>query len=536
MEERMHRSRSKQDVSRFRGRTHLWTYGTLFVLGLATSVASAQAPQGLITPPDPLLEEIRRQDAELELLRQRLAQMQSAQPSGPAPVGYEQAASGRPQTAGLESPPADSAMPQIQGAGYAASSLDDISRRLDTIEKHLAKSAAEKKSDEGWVDLSGEKWNVKLGGHLQGDYINWVNADPAIVGAQDYFEFRRARLLADGTGFGVFDFRIQIDVEPEAETDDGVTGPVVTLKDAYLTMHETEWFGRIRVGNFFVPFSLEQVTNDTNNIFLERSIPTTGVFTADREVGVASYNFSEDKNFSWTYGAFFDSISEATKEKIDDNQGYRVSGRVTWVPYYDEITNGRYVVHTGAGILYTHDQDDLVRFRARPQIHEGPRLIDSGVLNATNYTATNVELATVLGPLSLQSELFATAVQLNAGDTVNLYGAYAYASYFLTGENRVYEREGQHGAQFGRTVPFSNFFCVPGCHGYGAWEAKARWSYLDLDEVNAGRYNDFTIGMNWYWTERIRVMFDWIHPITTEDTTFGSTESDLLASRFDFNF
>ena len=69
----------------------------------------------------------------------------------------------------------------------------------------------------------------------------------------------------------------------------------------------------------------------------------------------------------------------------------------------------------------------------------------------------------------------------------NLYGAYVYCSYFLTGENRIYERFGQHGAQFGRNVPYSNFFWVPGCCGPGAWEVKARTSYLDLNEVDARR-------------------------------------------------
>ena len=47
-------------------------------------------------------------------------------------------------------------------------------------------------------------------------------------------------------------------------------------------------------------------------------------------------------------------------------------------------------------------------------------------------------------------------------------GGYMYASYFLTGENRIYERFGQHGAQFARNVPYTNFFLVPGCVGLAA--------------------------------------------------------------------
>ena len=65
---------------------------------------------------------------------------------------------------------------------------------------------------------------------------------------------------------------------------------------------------------------------------------------------------------------------------------------------------------------------------------------------------------------------------------------------------------------------------------------KARWSHLDLNNFNAGQYNDFTLGFNWYWSDRVRMMFDWIHPITSEQAIFGATSSNILASRFDFNW
>src|SRR4029079_13936267 len=118
------------------------------------------------------------------------------------------------------------------------------------------KAEGDKKADDGWKDVSGEKWTVKPFGHVQGDYINWVDAAPAIHGpppanrTQDYFEFRRVRLGAEGTGYGVYDLRLMLDAEPEAEADDGVTTPVVEIKDAYLTIQETEYLGRVRFGNF----------------------------------------------------------------------------------------------------------------------------------------------------------------------------------------------------------------------------------------------------------------------------------------------
>lgn len=413
--------------------------------------------------------------------------------------------------------------------------VDELRARLDALEKSQAADRTRKKASGEWVDVSDEKWTVKLGGHVQLDYVVWPYADPSIDGAQNYFSYRRLRLVADGTGYGMYDFRLQMTLEPGQGSADDITASA-DVKDAYFTIHDVPRLGRIRIGNFFVPFSLEQVTNDTNNIFHERSIPTQGIFSADREVGVALYNCTPDLDVTWTTGIFFDDINDTNKARIDNNQGYRLSGRLTWLPYYDEPSGGRYLIYSGIGVLHTDDQNDSLRLRARPQIQRGPVLIDSGSLPADTYTTGNLEGAVVLGPVTVQTEAFLSTVHLTTGERALADGAYVHLSYFLTGENRVFERFGQHGAQFGRNRPFTNFFITPGGIGWGAWEFKTRWSRLSLTEFDRGQYNDLTTGFNWYWSDRTRWMFDWVHPITSSQTVFGDTESDLFAMRFDFNW
>lgn len=384
-------------------------------------------------------------------------------------------------------------------------------------------------------------WTIRMGGHVQTDWVGWASASPAIVGDQNYFEFRRLRLVADGVGYGNLDFRLQMTLEPEA-VGESPPGTVVSpdVKDAYLTVHHLPVLGRLRAGNFFVPFGLEQVTNDTNNVFLERSIPTQGIFTPDREVGVAFYNANADETLTWAGGVFLDSISEGLKERIDDNQGLRMSGRLTWLPWASD--DNRELLHTGIGILHTDDQDSTLRFRTRPQVHEGPRLIDSGPLSANRSTTFNLEAARVYGPWTLQGEAYLTTLDPSDRDQIWLQGAYLHSSWFLTGENRQFDRFGQHGAQFGRNRPSRDWSfrgdggCDPQGQGLGAWELKARWSWLDLHQAGAGQYHDLTCGFNWYWNERTRIMFDWIHPMTSADTVFGSTRSDLLGLRLDFNW
>lgn len=521
-----------------------WLLSLASVSCIAVGLVQAQAPQ---VPADAegIYERLERQEAEIQWLRTQLIGNSSVPTESSALSTPPQPQQQAMLPSYVESDQGIVSLPFVSAPEATATEMDTVLRRLETLEKNAARAGEEKKPTDGWTDMSTEKWTVKMGGHVQMDYINWADADSPPIPAQNYFEFRRLRLTAEGTGYGVYDFRLQMTLEPPTTgttvapvPDLGTPIGTPSIKDAYFSMNEIPLVGRMRIGNFFVPFGLEQVTNDTFNIFLERSIPTENIFCASRQVGLAQYNATDDRNITWSTGIFFDSNNdtEFLKKRIDDNQGLRASGRLTWLPYYDEPSNGRYLVHTGMGILYTKDNDQRVRFSARPQIHEGPRLIDSGTLNADEFTTGNLEFATVWGPFTLQSEAFVSNINMVTGSNVSIGGAYAHASYFLTGENRVYERFGQHGAQFGRNVPFTNFFAVPGAVGSGAWEMKARWSYLDLDPLNRGQYNDVTAGFNWYWSDRTRVMFDWIHPVTTADTTFGARNSDLIAMRFDFNW
>jgi len=429
------------------------------------------------------------------------------------------------EAADLEAPPAPA--PDLDKL------LADLRKRLEQLEQ--AKANAGTGGSAAARDIPADRWNVRLGGHVQLDYINWASADPAIggnPGPQDYFEFRRLRLVADGVGYENCDFRLQMTLEPETvgESLGKATSPDV--KDAYFSVNDIPGLGRFRIGNFFVPFGLEQVTNDTNNVFLERSIPTQGIFTADREVGVALYNSTDDQTVSWSTGAFFDGINDALKERIDDNQGLRLSGRLTWNPIFEN--DGSTVLHTGVGLLYTQDQDDSVRFRTRPQIHEGPRLLDSGILSADAFTVGNLELAAVMGPVTLQSEAYLAT--LNGGQPGSAGGWYAHASWFVTGEHRMYEQFGQHGPQFGRNKPSRNLSVRSDTLAPGAVELKSRYSTLLLDQFDRGAYHDVTTGVNWYWSDRTRLMFDWIHPVTSQNATFGAVTADLLALRFDFNW
>jgi phosphate-selective porin OprO/OprP len=186
--------------------------------------------------------------------------------------------------------------------------------------------------------------------------------------------------------------------------------------------------------------------------------------------------------------------------------------------------------------FYTRHSDGEVRFRSLPEIHRGDWLIDTGVLPAAETQQLGTELAWVHGPLSLQTELIWTYLGDVGPSGTNLFGAYAYASLFLTGEHRPYNRaEGK----FGRVMPYENFWVVDTCRGRaagkGAWEIALRWSSLDFSDIDGQQLHDLTFGVNWYWNPNSRLMFNWIHPFR-RDNLIGTTQGDVLGMRFQVDF
>jgi phosphate-selective porin OprO/OprP len=156
------------------------------------------------------------------------------------------------------------------------------------------------------------------------------------------------------------------------------------------------------------------------------------------------------------------------------------------------------------------------------------------------------EAAFVYGPLSMQSECFVSTVDRVDGKFNRFWGAYAFVSYFLTGENRPYNKKL---GVFDRVRPYENFFRVrtADCDvqtGHGAWEVAYRFSYIDmLDNLTvkgAGLATDHTFGVNWYWNPFTRVMFNYVHSLDTYNVAAGQRltngNMDIFEMRFAMDF
>jgi phosphate-selective porin OprO/OprP len=213
--------------------------------------------------------------------------------------------------------------------------------------------------------------------------------------------------------------------------------------------------------------------------------------------------------------------------------------------------DGRDFVHVGASFNWHHANrggSELtgpqgVRFRARAEqrdfagdfdgtTHDGVvtsgdanRLVDTGVILAEGSSVIGTEFAWVRGPFSLQAE-YAWASANNvlvAGKKIGdawFDGGYIQVSYFLTGENRAYDRRiGRFSPTYLTTVNTPFWFVRDQNGGFnwgiGAWELAARWSHLDLNggdgAIHGGIMDGLTLGLNWYLNNNFKIQFEYVN-------------------------
>jgi len=323
------------------------------------------------------------------------------------------------------------------------------------------------------------------------------DAFPLIGVSGNGVEARAARLFVSGKLYDRILFKTDYDFAPTT----------TALKDVYIGIDRIPFVGRVRVGHFYEPFSLEQMGSSRFTTFMERGLPV--VFSPGRNVGIDFGNTLADGRIVWAFGAFRETNDSGLG--FDNDNAYDLTGRIAALPFYAE--DGRQLVHVGASYSHQFRQADAPvtgrpRYRERPEVHLAPRFVDTGALAADGVDLVNASLAAVFGPGSIQGEYSMASVDPASGSRPMLWGAYVEASWFLTGENRSYDRG--HGA-FSRVKPRANF--DPGKGQWGAWQVAARYSYLDLDDetVTGGRMRDVTGGINWYLVPNARLMANYVY-------------------------
>jgi phosphate-selective porin OprO/OprP len=410
----------------------------------------------------------------------------------------------------------------------------DLAQRVEELEKRLARSA---ELEAAAKKQAASKPLVAPSGRLQLDVAGFsqdATSKSQFGDVPNAVGFRRARLALLGEAFDQLNYIVEMDF-----ANRGVNSLInakdqsTAFKEVYVQVRELPLLGNVRVGHFKECFGLEQLVSDNYTTFMERPIDDEGAFVPGRNNGIMAFNWTENERATWAIGTFTNQTGFDQPPTFQfDHWGLDLTMRATYLPWYDEPSGGRGLVHVGLDYAYRSAPDHTAVFAVRPEASFGPGIVNFTLPNVDASHVVGAETAMVFGPLCLQSEVFGMSVNRLDGTSNTFYGAYAYASYFLTGEGRPYNRKL---GVFDRVRPFENFFRVRTGDGTiqtgrGAWELAYRFSYLDmLDDLTvkgAGRAADHTIGLNWYLNPYTKVMWNYVHSHDTYNVAAGHTLKD----------
>lgn len=371
------------------------------------------------------------------------------------------------------------------------------------------------KSDDG--QFVGE-----FGGRMHMDAYLFENDDNAAASDNDNdIFFRRLRLNAKGTMYGVWEGMIQIDFRND--NTQGSSDRVDTrLRDAYLAYSGFE-FGKIAVGHLKIPMGLEELTSSNYLLFIERPAPLNLVTAGAYRQGVQVTG--QTGNISWqTMG--YDANNRVAAGANDTGAGLGLAGRVTWSPIKDKTQ----VLHLGLSAAKELDVQGLndqssnyemaVADTVTPVDFLAPAVDDDELVK------TGLEAAYVAGPLTLISEYFNSSVDSETAGDPDFGGYYIAASYFLTGESRPYRASN---GTFDRIRPIDKA---------GAWEVLARFSSTEgeVETRDKREIENIVLGVNYYFNPQVRWMLNLISSDIKLDNTTDDITQKALVTRIQFDF
>ena len=382
-------------------------------------------------------------------------------------------------------------------------------------------------STDGGIKIKGDKASFELDGRVQWDFALFDN-DPG-AGADAFYgadpgkggenvsgsEFRRIRLTAKGKAYG-WEYKIQPDFADDA----------LTMKDVYIATKLG--FGKLTMGQFKMPFGLEELTSSKWITLQERA--STSTVAPVRQQGVQLSN--SFGGFTWAAAGY----------NIDDNDGEFNNGtglgaRVTFAPVLEDAA----IVHLGLAAAtesYGNSSDGdnnrfRIRYRAAGHLSDAsrPTLLDLNNGRRSDVTKLGFEAAGVLGPFSLQTE-YAMADADDGVEEGEFTSYYLQASWIITGESRGYKA----GAGiFDKVKPAS---------GTGAWELAVRMDVAEGQETPLGgaltrdtEFEALTLGVNWYVNPNTRITVNYIDAEITDQLTRSVVDQpSALTGRVQFAF
>jgi phosphate-selective porin OprO/OprP len=345
------------------------------------------------------------------------------------------------------------------------------------------------------LELEDPEIDLRLGGRFHWDAA-WFDDDRASI--DDDTEVRRGRLYLEGRLLDSWSFKIEREF---AGSRDG-------WRNLWIGWAPTRNLG-FRAGNFVAPFGLEEVSSSNHSTFLERALPST--FAPSYQTGLAVRTrgrLGDDRDsrpWTWTAAGYIEPLGDVEEDR-HGTEHWGFASRATFAP----LDQKRRLVHLGIAADYRNVEDDTrYGISSKPESSLAPVLLDTGDLrDVDEVISLGAEAATVLGAFSVQGEYLRSMLRRSGrdGDDVarrnaTFDGWYVQASYVLTGEPRLYSSSS------------GTFQGVKPKRKWGALEIAVRYSTLDLNDtsVSGGNAKDWTVGLNWYIRQNLRLMFNYVH-------------------------
>jgi phosphate-selective porin OprO and OprP len=394
--------------------------------------------------------------------------------------------------------------------------LDSLDQEVQTLEQNaeVQKGPTVTAGRDTFSISSPEKaYRLRIGGHLQLDAKFFPDNTGNLL--TNLFNLRRARPIFEGSLGQYVDFRFMPDFG----------NGQATIYDAYADI-KTSRYVVLRGGKFKTPLGLEQLQNDADLTFLERSLATDLV--QNRDEGVEIYGDIHQR-FGYQF-AIDNGAPLGANISIPTQSGKNVVERIFATPFAP--SNRKALKGLGFGIASSQGRQDpgatLPTFlstggQAVFFSYTGTALVKSPF---TDGTLINVspQAYYYVGRLGLMAE-YVSSTQDIGGTTVdkktivraiNNHAWQIAGSWMLTGEHNSYKA----------IIPLKCFESGNNTKGWGAWELAARYSELKIDPLaftsgladitkSAEASYDWAVGLNWYLNFFTKLQFNY------EQSTFN---------------
>jgi phosphate-selective porin OprO/OprP len=429
------------------------------------------------------------------------------------------------------------ALEQERGPAGQAATVQDLDQKVRVLARQReldqeAAAAQAKTQPKLVVNSSGltvssadTNFVFSLKGVIQVDSRAFFNDSP--IKNNNGFLLRRARPIFQGTLCRDFDFRFTPDFG----------GSSVQIFDAYGNYRYAPW-AQLRAGKFKAPEGLEQLQEDVNTSFNERSLVTDLV--PNRDVGLQLWGLIDDGVLGYAAG-IFNGVGDAqnSSNAALENE-VEFAGRLFVQPFKNSDIPA--LQGLGFGVAGT-SENNTSNLKDLPSTTGGtlPGYTTDGQQQFFAYTNTTVASGEhwrlspqsyyYYGPFGLLGEYAISDQGVRNTSTKAEAGLRNTAweisgGWVLTGEN----------ASFNGVTPLHPF--NPHNGQWGALQLVARYAELNIDDAafhgfansatSASAAQAWSAGLNWYLNKNIRANVSFSHTTFTGGGGTGTTAPAIV--------